>query len=218
VHEQLLEMVWEERKASAGSASSSSAPSSSSSSAAAPLLRAYPRVRIVATIFDSCPAHLTIRSGSMAVSEGQRNPVVRALTFAAMATFLLVLVPLVLGLSRPEEYLSALAADPLLCPTLYIVSTGDRITELPRVAELIVRRGGRTRATNDAEQRAKRMGRRSDVAHPKGADWVHELVLGDRSAHVAHLLAEPDKYRDAVVAVVEQGRKALAQAQAQARL
>jgi hypothetical protein len=216
VHEQLLEMVWEERKASAGSASSSAA--APSSSAAAPLLRAYPRVRIVATIFDSCPAHLTIRSGSMAVSEGQRNPVVRALTFAAMATFLLVLVPLVLGLSRPEEYLSALAADPLPCPTLYIVSTGDRITELPRVAELIVRRGGMSRATNDAEQRAKRMGRRSDVAHPMGEDWVHELVLGDRSAHVAHLLAEPDKYRDAVVAVVEQGRKALAQAQAQARL
>ncbi len=141
-----------------------------------PRERLYPDVKIAATAFDSTPTWLSLRSASLAVSEGIRNPILRAVAFALMWISMIVYVPFVSGINRPRVYFDNMARDHLACPSLYIYSSTDRITDMQKLADLIERR------------------RKSHVGGP---DAILELLLHD-SPHVGHIRKHPEKYRDAL--------------------
>ncbi len=137
----------------------------------------YSNVKIAATMFDSAPAFLSLRAGSMAVSEGFKNPIVRRLAFAVAYTFMaLVYAPFISGFGVMSRYFQALEADHLKCPSLYIYSVTDRITDPVKLAQHI-------------EERKKR--------HPISPNYVRALRIEAPSPHVSHLLRHPAEYAKA---------------------
>lgn len=143
-------------------------------------------VRIAGTLFDSAPAHLTITTGSRALTEGIKHPVIRRLAYAVTWTLFGVFYPLVTGPTRPRKFFEHMLADQLPCPTLYVYSDTDRITMPEPLAELVAQRAAR---------------------HPLGPEGVNQLRIraGEgASPHVSHLLKHRAKYTAAVEAFLQQ--------------
>ena len=149
-----------------------------------PSQRRYASVRIAATFFDSAPAYLTFSSGSRAVTEGIRNAAVRTLAYALARLLMPLLLLGFYGPGAPKRYWRDMAADPLACPTLYIYSAHDQLTDVARLDELV------------AARRA---------VHPAGSAAIRTLRIGAeeaRSEHVCHLLRHPARYADALAALL----------------
>lgn len=133
-------------------------------------------VNIVGTIFDSAPAYLSIQSAARAVSEGAKNALVRNLIYwAARLVFPLVFPFISGGLDYPQRFWRACIADPLTCPSLYIYSSGDELTDASRLDGLVVARR---------------------ESHPAGEAGVRVSKL--TSPHVSHLAKHPGLYKQAL--------------------
>lgn len=137
--------------------------------------RRFSHLKIAATIFDSCPAPLTIDSGSKALSEGFRNPIIRFVAYYAASVFICLMALLFYGISRPRVYEQNITSDPLPCPNMYIYSDYDIVTDSKLLANIIDRRR---------------------QAHVSGASKVIEYRITDvKSPHCAHLITIPEKYQ-----------------------
>lgn len=149
---------------------------------AASSCREFAAVRVCGKLFDSAPAYLTAGTAARALTEGIRDPTGRAVAHAAA---LLVMPPLLLllgGLDGPQRYWRALAADELACPSLYIYSEHDELTDAGRLDELIA---SLETANPQVEYRRLRIGREEAV-----------------SEHVRHLGRHPERYVAAVTALL----------------
>jgi hypothetical protein len=79
---------------------------------------------------------------------------------------------------RPScSYFASMAADHLPCPSLYLYSTSDHITDVVKLDELV-------------EERRER--------HAGGPARIRTLRFTEPSPHVGHLLKHPARYREAV--------------------
>ena len=138
-------------------------------------------VRIAGTVFDSCPAYLTLLSGARALTEGIKWwPLRWAGFFVAFTVVCPILGLLFFGRKRPAEYWKNLIEDVEPCPTTYIYSDADRLTDVVRLEELIAGRRATSHATSIA------------------------AVNLQTSAHVSHLLHDAARYRSAVLALLSQ--------------
>jgi len=136
--------------------------------------RRYESLRIVGTIFDSAPAYLTHDSMSRAPTEGIKNPILRRIAYWMWRIVLIPFLMLfVFGLSASTRFWDALMNDPLPCPSLYIYSMHDLLTDPQRVDELV-----------EARQRT----------HSNKIFSLKILDSEERSPHVMHFLKHPDRY------------------------
>lgn len=140
-------------------------------------------LNIVGTFFDSAPAWLSTNTASRALTEGIKN---RYWRFIMYSIFYVVLIPFVIfayGCKRPQEYFTnLLERDNLACPSLYIYSDHDTITDSVKLQEFIHQR---------------------QQYHPLGSQGIHILHL-KKSKHVGHLLTYPEEYRKALDDFVKQ--------------
>ncbi len=138
----------------------------------------WPNVSLRGTVFDSAPAHLTVRSASRALTEGIKSPLARKAAYAV--TYLLFAIfytPFMLR--RPAVFFANMRNDPLPIPSLYIFSATDTITEEAPLRDLVMQR----RAT-----------------HPLGEQGIHMLDIKASegpSPHVTHLLKHRQRYTEA---------------------
>jgi len=138
--------------------------------------RRYESLRIVGTIFDSAPAYLTHDSMSRAPTEGIKNPILRRFAYWMWRIVLIPFLMLfVFGLSAPTRFWDALMNDPLPCPSLYIYSMHDLLTDPQRVDELV-----------EARQRQR--------THSNKIFSLKILDSEETSPHVMHFLKHPDRY------------------------
>ena len=134
-------------------------------------------VNIVGTIFDSAPAYLSFQSAARAVSEGAKNAFIRNLIYWAARLFFPLVFPLISGgFDYPQRFWRACIADPLACPSLYIYSSSDELTDANQLDGLVVARRER---------------------HPAGEAGVRVLRLTN-SPHVSHLAKHPGLYKQAL--------------------
>lgn len=165
---------------------------------AAQAQRRWPGVRIAGTIFDSTPTWTNLRTGSLAVSENFRSAAQRTAVFCSMWLFLLlVYCPFIGGFNRGALYWRNMIADPLPCPSLYVYSEDDKLTDPVKLGEMV-------------EARRKR--------HAGGVAAVRSLRITSPSAHVGHLVKHPGLYRDAVAQLMQDARQHHKAATAEARL
>jgi len=151
--------------------------------AAAPA-RAAGGARVCGALFDSAPAYPSADSSARALTEGIRSRALRAAAYALAVCALPPLLAAVHGAGFAPRFMAPFAADALPCPALYVYSTGDALTDCAAVDALVAARRGR---------------------HARGPAGVSALRFGPAdapSAHVAHLLAHPARYADAVGALL----------------
>jgi hypothetical protein len=146
--------------------------------------RLYASVHIAATLFDSAPAYLTVASASRALTEAIRSAAARKAAYSLLRCVMPLFLLLCYGWGAPERYWREMCADALPCPALYIYSEHDALTDAARLDALV------------AARRA---------VHARGAAAVRALRIGAdeaRSEHVAHLLRHPQRYADALKALL----------------
>ena len=147
-------------------------------------------VRVAGTVFDSAPAYLSQDSMARAPTAAIRSAPLRVAAYLALRILLPVVLPLVHGLGVAQRFFAGFAADPLPCPALYIFSAHDAITDCARLDALV------------AQRRA---------AHPLGARGIRTLrIAADEpaSAHVAHLMRHPERYRSALADLLREASAA----------
>ena len=138
------------------------------------------KVRIAGTIFDSAPAELTTASCSRALTEDIKSPVLRSVAYVATYAVFGLLYPPKFGFKRNGPFHDSMRSDPLPCPSLYIFSDTDTVTNPVPLAALI-------------EDRKLR--------HPLGTNGIHVLRLhaaDGESPHVSHLRTHRLRYVSAV--------------------
>ena len=175
--------------------------------------RRYGQVVIAGTVFDSAPAYITFASGSRALTEGIKSPLARRLAYWLARLVLPLLLVLVFGLNAGEEYWGELTADPLPCPSLYIYSAHDTLTDAARLDELVAARRARRAAAAGAGAGVAAAGTGAGAgavavanagaaagagAGPEGVRVLFIAASEQPSPHVAHLLRHPEPYRRAL--------------------
>ena len=142
------------------------------------------RSRVAGTAFDSAPAALNIaafRSAAVGImpAEGIAGSLLRPLVAAlapAVGVFLTTS-------SRPREFWQAMQADGLRCPSLYIYSLEDGVTDAEALDGLVAHRRAR---------------------HARGPAAIAALRL-EATPHVGHLRAEPLRYTQALAELIRVG-------------
>ena len=100
--------------------------------------RRYESITIIGTIFDSSPAYLSLDSMSRAPTEGIRNSTFRIIAYWICRTLVIpILILFIYGIDAPSRFWNALIDDALPCPSLYIYSMHDLLTDSKRLDELI---------------------------------------------------------------------------------
>ena len=157
------------------------------------------RARLAGTAFDSAPAVLTPgafvgAAASIVPAEGVGGRLLRPLT-AALAPALgsalssPAVRPLLSLWSRPARFWGTLLQDSLPCPSLYVYSAADNVTDAEALDALVAHRRAR---------------------HARGPAAVAALRLA-ATPHVGHLRAEPERYVDALAGLVRAGLAAAAE-------
>lgn len=141
--------------------------------------RRYGNARIVATVFDSAPAALTLAAGTRAITGSIKHPLLRRMAFASCYAVLTAAIPFIWDRDRPAAYFASLLRDPLRVPSMYIYSDTDEITDAVALARFVQDRRA-VLAGDGVPVREWRVG--ADV----------------RSPHVSHFQAQPDAYREAL--------------------
>lgn len=147
--------------------------------------RRYSNLVISGVVFDSAPAYMTVDSGALAVSAGIKNSWARTIAYWIAYCLLPVMLVVLIGSDGPRRFYALLAADPLPAPVLYIYSAHDKLTDVGQLDALI-------------EQRRAR--------HPQGPGAVRTLRIGELEAlspHVAHLIKHPERYRAAILELLD---------------
>jgi hypothetical protein len=153
------------------------------------------RARLAGTAFDSAPAALSVAAFegaavSVMPAEGVAGSLLRPLV-AALAPAVGALLS---TSSRPREFWEAMQADGLRCPSLYIYSAADGVTDAAALDGLVAHR--RTR-------------------HARGPSAIAALRLA-ATPHVGHLRAEPARYVQALAGLIRAGLAAAAEEDAAA--
>jgi len=142
----------------------------------------FPAVCIRGTLFDSAPAYLTAASAARALTEGIRDSLARTVAHSVASLLMPLLMLLLGGPDGPQRYWRALAADDLACPSLYIFSEHDELTDAARLDELLIN----LRAVNpQRDYRTLRIAKAEAV-----------------SEHVRHLSRHRERYLAAVTALL----------------
>lgn len=147
--------------------------------------RRFGGVRVAGTVFDSAPAFLSMDSMARAPTEGIKSAPLRSLAYWLARALLPPVMLLAYGPRIADRFFAELEADPLPCRALYIYSAHDRITDVAKLDEHVARRRAR---------------------HALGDDGVRALRIGKgepASPHVLHLMKHPERYRDAVAALIK---------------
>lgn len=137
----------------------------------------YSHVNIQGTFFDSAPAYLSLPAATRAFSEGIKNKFLQIVVYYTIYLFIMPIIFLYYGINRPKEYFNNLSNDPLPCPSLYIYSIQDSITEYKPLEEMIYKR------------------QKNTDKYP--GQSIHILRL-DKSKHVGHLLMYSEEYQKAI--------------------
>ena len=141
--------------------------------------RRYPDVHMVASIFDSAPAYLSMHTGSRAMADSLPSRWQRILVYILSRLLLPILVLTFYpgGLNASTVYFESLLSDTLALPQLYIYSETDTTTDHQKLSDFIAARKRR---------------------HPNGADAVRSLYVpaaDGPSPHCGHYRAHPQRYR-----------------------
>jgi hypothetical protein len=140
--------------------------------------RRYECIKIIGTIFDSSPAYLSFDSMSRAPTEGIRNPTFRNIAYWIFRLLILPLLFLfIFGFDAPDRFWKTLIEDSLPCPSLYIYSMHDLLTDSKRLDELV-------------EARRER--------HLHKIFTFKIFDTEEKSPHVMHLLKHRERYEIAV--------------------
>ena len=146
--------------------------------------------RLAGTVFDSAPAALTVTSFSRAAvsampAEGAAGGLLRPLA-SALAPAVGALLSL--GSRRPATFWEHMRSDGLRCPSLYIYSEADVVTDVEALDRLVAHRR---------------------LRHARGPAAVLACRLA-ASPHVGHLRAEPARYVAELAGLVRAGLAAAA--------
>jgi hypothetical protein len=140
--------------------------------------RRYESLKFVGTIFDSAPAYLTHDSMARAPTEGIKSTTLRSIAYWMWRIFLVPFLHVfVFGLDAPKRFWDILINDSLPCPSLYIYSMHDLLTDSQRIDELV-----------EARQRV----------HTQKIFTLKIFNTEEKSPHVMHFLKHPSRYERSV--------------------
>jgi len=140
--------------------------------------RRYESITILGTIFDSAPAYLSFDSMSRAPTEGIRNSTFRNIAYWICRILVIpFLILVIFGFDAPSRFWKALIEDALPCPSLYIYSMHDLLTDSKRLDELI-------------ESRRER--------HSHKIFSFKIFDTEEKSPHVMHLMKHKERYETAI--------------------